>query len=104
MNKKMVIEKIPELKDNEVYVSHISDGEYPFNTFGGVYTNLNLFLSCLANYFNCSVESLHFYCLNHINGYYISKRFFSPETADFHYYDIGYITIETINPNKFIVL
>ena len=92
-----LITKIPDLKENEVYISHVSDGEYPFNIFGGVYTDLNLFLCALAENQKCTLNDFYFRGYN--NKYYdISLKYYDTFESTMCLYKVGYITIEKINP------
>jgi len=109
MNEKMEIEKelnergmiwlkdIPDLKDGEIYISHVGDGEYQFNVFGGVYTDKKLLYdSFLKAYERNRNETIIFCRPKDEEKSFSFYRFWEP-----YFFEIARVTIETLNPEEF---
>ena len=97
VTQKKLITKIPDLKENEIYISHVGDGEYMFNIFGGAYSDLNLFLCVLAKDHKCTLNDFSFWY--YFSGhYFISLKHYDTSKSKIYYYDVGYITIEKTDP------
>jgi len=99
----LIIPNIPKLKENEIYIQYVHDGEYSFNIFGGAYTDLDLFLDQLSIHYK--VEKKDLIIFKYLkNSFYICKKWIYPEgfkLTGYHYSNLAYITINTINPLKF---
>jgi hypothetical protein len=100
----IVLDTMPALKSNEVYVSHVGDHEYAFNIFGSIHTDFENFLSALADYAKCSKDDILIYTYpNNHKDFWISAKRISDDKRKW-LEKLAVLTIETINPIKFPIV
>lgn len=87
---------IPELKENEVYVSHVGDGEYDFYVFGSVHRDLDAFIDKLMERYPAYNDKDLFVSYEHLDHYEISYIWGSGPVPV-----LAWITIEEIDPKYF---
>ena len=88
---------IPDLEVDEIYISHVGDGEYSFNTFGSAHLNLMKLFKNLAKQLGCEILDLNI------------VQYTNPNTGlpnDVYYIELGgqdqmCITIEKLDPESF---
>jgi len=86
----------PKIEPNQVFISHVGDGEYTFNVFGSVHTNMEVFLNKVLSYYsyyNIKREELIILCEG--NEYLVIH----PHNNSFSV--IARLTLATINPETF---
>ena len=83
--------KIRKLTETEIYISHVGDGEYSFNVFGGAYTDLDYLLNEIVKNYNCTLEDIT------IQEWASGDKFTIHNGNQW----IGVISIEQINPLDF---
>ena len=85
---------IPDLDKGQIYVSHVGDGEYTFNVFGGIYNDKDILLWQLSNIFiNDRVKKIIIF--NRDNEYKFVQY------TEQYCFEAARITIETLNPKEF---
>jgi hypothetical protein len=96
----------PVIKEDEILISHIGDGEYNFNIFGSAHKDFNKFLDGVAKYLHIPVSDL---IICEYNSAYYSNRilighiFKIEEEGSIHIILYAVVTIEKIDPEKFPV-
>jgi hypothetical protein len=88
------IESIPELKEDEIYISHVGDGEYNFNVFGSAHKDIKKFLLAVASRLKIDADSVKFFRFN-------DGRIYIIRTVGNIFIDIAVITIKKIDPEEF---
>jgi len=91
-----IIKDIPDLKKGEIYISHVGDGEYMFNVFGGVYTDkVIMFFSFLER---IKLKKENIIITKPENS---EKDFSFYHVHNYYCYEIARFTIETLDPQEF---
>lgn len=88
---------LPDLKDNEIYVSHVGDGEYNFNVFGSAWDDYMELFNKIAEYFKCKPSELSTGKRPNYDGSITDPSYLVIYKGN----AIARITVEQINPTKF---
>lgn len=102
-----VIELDKTLTSNDILISHVSDGEYPHNIFGNVFSNYSNALVCYRTYLNDNkawqhndeyiITIIQEYWKGKPMDYYIGKIHSGFRDANVWPHLEGRLTVETIN-------
>lgn len=103
------IDKMPELKDGEIFVSHVGDGEYSFNVFGSAHTELDTFKKKIEEYYTRAWKTSGEIILGQrvegkerYNMYGMFFKYTDWRSGTKILYDqMAFFTIEQINPETF---
>lgn len=87
-----IIPGLPDLKENEIYILHVGDGEYNFNVFGAVYNDLLKLWQAIKEKYPDEDIKQFIVSLENKSRYFISIDIYN---------DIACISIEKVNPENF---
>jgi hypothetical protein len=97
--------EIPIIKEDEILISHVGDGEYQFNIFGSAHTDFKKFLDGVAKYLHIPVSDLIIckYNSDYSNRILIGHIFKIEEEDSIHIILYAVATIEKLDPEDFPV-
>jgi hypothetical protein len=102
-NEAIRIDKLPELDKDEIYISHVGDGEYSFNVFGSAHRDMKKYLKILRDRYklhnNIGTINNEVYIYKYETGYLICT--FYEYNNKIRVWEIARLTIEEIDPEKF---
>ena len=93
-----VLEVIPKLEEDEVYISHVGDGEYEFNVFGSVHKDLEKFVEQLVPRMMRSSTRLLAKSFRNGKGFRVYEEYVYEGKK--YLAEIARLTIEKIDPEK----